>query len=369
MGLLLSRFRRKKTTFQVLEELEKEIRSIEQYGYSTEAKRRRVVGTLMAVSIGLYVLSVILFYFYFRLTSWKEILLYATPLLVFPVVIVLLRAGLSRYYEWKLHKNKSKLIDMRAEKKKILEEVMDKETYKFAKQILDKFGEPKDTVLATETPKKLLVHAPSTALVSVSPAQLRQRQVGMIANVNTLNASSALMPRSPYGPNTPSYSNELTPMKRNQLPRPVLPAGGGAFDRLVDYLVGDGPGSRFALICSKCMGHNGMALPEEFEYLSYRCAHCRWLNPARKQKPKAPPLVTTPIRTPSVPIKEKNVNSSSDSDCSYDDKKIDKVDSDTDVSVTQEEETQEEDAQSTETETADVVKNGEVVKDESATVD
>ena len=36
--------------------------------------------------------------------------------------------------------------------------------------------------------------------------------------------------------------------------------------QLTDFLVGDGPGSRYALICAQCHSHNGMALKDEFEY-------------------------------------------------------------------------------------------------------
>ena len=57
------------------------------------------------------------------------------------------------------------------------------------------------------------------------------------------------------------------------------------FFQMVEYLVGDGPNNRYALICSKCHSHNGMALRDEFEYLNFRCAYCYHLNPAKKKKP------------------------------------------------------------------------------------
>ena len=50
--------------------------------------------------------------------------------------------------------------------------------------------------------------------------------------------------------------------------RPILPRERTATDRVIEYLVGDGPQNRYALICSQCHSHNGMALKEEFEYLS-----------------------------------------------------------------------------------------------------
>ena len=36
----------------------------------------------------------------------------------------------------------------------------------------------------------------------------------------------------------------------------------------MELLIGDGPQNRYALICNECKSHNGMALREEFEYVS-----------------------------------------------------------------------------------------------------
>jgi len=41
----------------------------------------------------------------------------------------------------------------------------------------------------------------------------------------------------------------------------------GWIDKLVDYVVGDGPANRFALICRYCATHNGLATPEDFPYI------------------------------------------------------------------------------------------------------
>merc|ERR1712098_384131 len=74
------------------------------------------------------------------------------------------------------------------------------------------------------------------------------------------------------------------------LPRPILPRERGYLDKFVEFLVGDGPANRFALICRQCQSHNGMALREEFEYVAYRCCYCYYWNPARRQRPVAPRL-------------------------------------------------------------------------------
>lgn len=31
----------------------------------------------------------------------------------------------------------------------------------------------------------------------------------------------------------------------------------GVFEKVVDYLIGEGPSSRYAMICKECHGHNG----------------------------------------------------------------------------------------------------------------
>lgn len=45
-----------------------------------------------------------------------------------------------------------------------------------------------------------------------------------------------------------------TPMP---LPRAILPRERSVLDKMVDYLIGDGPSNRYALICKQCCGHNG----------------------------------------------------------------------------------------------------------------
>ncbi|TKC49813.1 hypothetical protein EI555_017197 [Monodon monoceros] len=127
-----------------------------------------------------------------------------------------------------------------------LEEVMEKETYKTAKLILERFDPDSKKAKELEPPS-------AGATITARPGQ------GL----------------HPPGP---------------PLARPILPRERGALDRIVEYLVGDGPQNRYALICQQCFSHNGMALKEEFEYIAFRCAYCFFLNPARKTRPQAPRL-------------------------------------------------------------------------------
>ncbi|CAJ0934529.1 unnamed protein product, partial [Ranitomeya imitator] len=100
---------------------------------------------------------------------------------------------------------------------------------------------------------------------------------------------SGLVQRRPGSPATAISGMGVHP-PGPPLARPILPRERGAVDRVIEYLVGDGPQNRYALICQQCFSHNGMALKEEFEYVAFRCAYCYFLNPARKTRPQAPRL-------------------------------------------------------------------------------
>ena len=58
-----------------------------------------------------------------------------------PLLIWGLRRLLTWWYHRKIIKNEKKLELLKQRKLKILDEVMEKETYKVAKEILDKFGD------------------------------------------------------------------------------------------------------------------------------------------------------------------------------------------------------------------------------------
>lgn len=214
-----------------------------------------------------------------------------------------------------------KLQQLKEKKTKILDEVMEKETYKVAKQILDKFGTNQPSVGRPSVPlgAGLGRQQPVGGPGHVDTSQLRRRQTPLAPPATTSPPStlstSLVSVSSPAGrvgppslgpPQGPSASAPPPPLPQSArppvvgglsrtapgppLPRPILPRERGYLDKFVEFLVGDGPANRFALICRQCQSHNGMALREEFEYVAYRCCYCYYWNPARKQRPVAPRL-------------------------------------------------------------------------------
>ncbi|EDL27160.1 endoplasmic reticulum junction formation protein lunapark isoform X3 [Mus musculus] len=189
---------------------------------------------------------------------------------------------------------------------------MEKETYKTAKLILERFDPDSKKAKEFEPPS-------AGAAVTAKPGQEIRQRTAAQRNLSPAPASSSQGP-PPQGPVSPGPAKDASapggPPERTVAPalprrlgspatsvpgmglhppgpplaRPILPRERGALDRIVEYLVGDGPQNRYALICQQCFSHNGMALKEEFEYIAFRCAYCFFLNPARKTRPQAPRL-------------------------------------------------------------------------------
>lgn len=78
-------FQKKKTTLELLQKLEDQIKEIEEYSSNTEQKYKKIVGQLLVYSLGLYVLLGVFCYFYFP-TSLRQKLLYFMLLVLSPVM-------------------------------------------------------------------------------------------------------------------------------------------------------------------------------------------------------------------------------------------------------------------------------------------
>lgn len=305
MGVIFSRFKKRTTAFQVLEDIEEKINSIEKFRVFTEQRQKKIVGHLILYSVALYVLAAFVFYFYFVPASLRERVFYIIPLLIFPVIVVFLKRLVTWYYRRQLTQNQKMMSDLRAEKKKILDEVMEKETYKKAKEILEKF--------APDQLKKDVGGGPQqNTLALMSPrAQLKQRNTQNV-HPSLPAAQQPAGSRSIAPPTLPS--NGQSSVRRVVPARPILDRDRTFIDRLVEYLVGDGPNNRYALICKACNSHNGMALKEEFPFIAFRCCYCGSLNPARKLRPQPPRLSPVADSAVDSATQSEPYNTSSESD-------------------------------------------------------
>lgn len=320
MGAVVSRWRAKPSTVDVLEGIDKDIQIVEDYREKYQRQLKLWGGRLLLYSSLLYLITCAVVYSWYLPEQLIGRVILSLPFIVFPLLVWLLRKLLVYIFSRRTEKNNEKLEDLKAQKRKILEEVMETETYKNAKMILERFDPDSRRRIELESNQ-------AGPQMSPKPGQeLRQRNVipktpPVVVNPASVAAARPPLASGPTYPGRSSHSAPGGPPERNlsaiaaqqslmrkpvtlgtpvpgvglhppgpPLARPVLPRERGAMDRVIEYLVGDGPQNRYALVCQQCLSHNGMALKEEFEYIAFRCAYCYFLNPARKMRPQAPRL-------------------------------------------------------------------------------
>ncbi|CAE1302830.1 LNPK [Acanthosepion pharaonis] len=308
MGLIISKFRKQKTTIEILEEIEKSIAIHQRFRRQNQEYQKNFIGSLILYSVIIYVVAAVLFFIFYFPQSWKDWLFASIPLLLFPILIWLVKKVVHWYLVKRISSNEVALQELQDKKKDILEDVMENETYKKAKEILKRFDPSQFKKLEVEKPAEgksgtvvrqrivttrtmspvMRMPNPVQPMSAPHPHQRSNPSVGSMQMISQMNGRQMSMVPPGYG---------LSPGP--PMPRPVPPRERKTLDKFVDYLVGEGPQNRYALICRYCHSHNGMAMKEEFEYISFRCCYCYHLNPAKKQRPHAPRLdFPTPQSSP-----------------------------------------------------------------------
>lgn len=222
---------------------------------------------------------------------------------------------------------------------------MDNETYKVALTLLNRFGDGKPATIRTAAIAPT-VTLPTTIQSSLTPTpikrlnQVKPQPPSTPVSVNRQLNSSLINTAPTAGlryrnatvspPQRPFPTNQSPQMQipgwrvqqqmRPRTPFPILnQQNKGVLEKMVDYIIGDGPQNRFAMVCKQCFGHNGMALEEEYEYMTFRCAYCNFLNPSKKSRPVGPKLpVYSGIQTQSTPVLERKGSVGSSSPVSTD---------------------------------------------------
>ncbi|NXY68641.1 LNP protein, partial [Glareola pratincola] len=317
----------KPSTVEVLEKIDKEIQTLEEFREKNQRLQKLWVGRLLLYSSLLYLMTCLIVYLWCLPNEWTGRLIMTLPFFAFPLIIWLIRTLLIFFFSRRTERNNDVLEDLKSQKKKILEEVMEKETYKTAKLILDRF-DPESSAKEAELPsagtsapprpgqeirqrttaqRNAAMPAPASPKQGspkspVPPSPNLQRDASAVSGPPERTVVSSLQsPRRPASPATSVSGMGLHP-PGPPLARPILPRERGVVDRVIEYLVGDGPQNRYALICQQCFSHNGMALPVEFEYIAFRCAYCFFLNPARKTRPRVEKKQSTESQSETEPL-------------------------------------------------------------------
>jgi len=317
MGSLLSKFRKQPTTTDQLKKIEDGLQKIEEYKRSTERKQKKTVANVMLYGVALYILACIIVGVWYLPESWVIRVVLVFPLVLVPVFIYYMRRLISVFFQRKMRLANEEYEDLQRKKKVLIDNVMETETFNKAKEILSKYAPE-----ALEKKER----AGASILSKESGGDLRKRTVSTVNSTTTV-AKPQLVPAGSQGLGTqrtdlnlrnpspqrtdlnlPTMELKIAPSVQPimQLQQPLFSRDRSFTDKLVEYIIGDGPNNRYALICKYCSGHNGMAMKEEFPYMSFACCYCRKLNASKSQRPSPPRLpdplpLAEPTMVPSLP--------------------------------------------------------------------
>ncbi|CAG9803051.1 unnamed protein product [Chironomus riparius] len=340
MGSMISRLfkrKREKSTYEKLEAIELKIKEIEEFSDLYQLKQKRFVGNVLLYGLGSSVVAFLAFYFAFLPKTLEKRVLYSIPIILLPAFIFFLKNLVAYYFQRKVNSNAEELAELRTEKRELLDHVKTKETYKDAVEILQRFGNVNDRSFSTPSRQSSASPPDNISKVMVNTSTNMTPSLG--GNFKTPVAGRQLVHRNILQQRMNAQTPQMDPNRTVAIPSSVAVIRGmkrtpypiidnsqkSVVDKMVDYLIGDGPANRFAMICQQCFKHNGMALQEEYEYAAFRCAFCNFFNPAKKLRPIAPRLSSELALQPSQPSFNIQRPSSSDSSsCSDTDNEISK---------------------------------------------
>ncbi|VUZ49401.1 unnamed protein product [Hymenolepis diminuta] len=320
-GLLNSVFRRRqKSVIETLEDIDANIELLKEHKESKVSSANKITFQLIFYASIPYVTFLVVYFFLLRPTETHWRVISIVGVFLYPIIVLFLKYLVNTIYLGSASRADKKLKDLLKQKRQILENVMNTETYNKAQQILKQF-DPLGLIVRDFSIDRPI---PKTEFETTA----RQRNV---PNNKNAPCTPKPVPRSSKSPPfflKPSFGSFLLPHSfrsftvdaATQIPtcqnpttttptptpsqplkgpithRPILPRERSILDIVVDAIVGDGPDRRYALICQNCSGHNGMALAEEFEYLAFRCCYCGFHNPARRNRrhPQALKFPTSP---------------------------------------------------------------------------
>lgn len=314
MGILLSRFYDKPTTRDTLEKIEQEIQNIEERRWDKTKREQFIVQILSFIPITILIANICVI-IYPSGSSWRDKLILSIPVVILNLCLVLCRKIVQWYSQWSIDNEGARLRKLQKQKKKILEMVCETESYRVATELLEKY-DPKQ-LRRREKPSDRPTSPMNTSLTKFTASPIRspqqqqnyqvqqQHQQSFIQNPLPLHNQSFNVPTQHPVPAAPPPTPVSKPIQTIQshptLPkstiaassvqgrpvRPILSKDRSFLEKMVDWVVADGPDNRFALICKFCYGHNGMSLAEEYETINFRCCYCYNLNTAANKTRQA----------------------------------------------------------------------------------
>lgn len=182
----------------------------------------------------------------------------ASSLIAIPLISYFANSFVTILFSYYLKQSQKQLDSLDEEHKTYFEEMVNKTKFNDIKKIVEKY----------ETPVK---HVDPVPVVNNSPAAL----------VNSPLKSSD-QPVNPFvAASSPEQINNNQIKKQNcqqQLQSSPVNQPKTWVDKIMDSIIGEETGHKYALICKNCFSHNGLVEKEEYAVAKYRCLKCEFFN-------------------------------------------------------------------------------------------
>ncbi|KUJ08173.1 uncharacterized protein LY89DRAFT_600233 [Mollisia scopiformis] len=235
-----------------------------------------------------YLISVVVL---FLAVGWKNLgALEYTALASSPVVIYLVRAGITAYYDYRTDSITTRLEEQQAERTKTIEKLKAATKYDSTQVLLEKYGGAAPKAKKPATPKAPKAVPKQTGRVSIG-APPPTANIGRPEHIPSQPSTPQPIMRPPppqiMPPPASSPATEFAPNAYSAPPQYAQSgdnAGGNWYDRILDLLMGEdetSPKNRVALICQDCRLVNGQAPPGTrtlAELGKWRCFGCGSMN-------------------------------------------------------------------------------------------
>ncbi|TMS37290.1 hypothetical protein L596_004254 [Steinernema carpocapsae] len=284
MGYMFSR--KRNTTAEKLEELSGQISGVEKHIYQLTRRDMYSQRLFSYIAFFLSTCCASVCYTYVPLSGYWLIAYLLIPILLTYVLCLFGKRPISQYYGWRIRRRQAVLDELNAQKKTLLENVRETETYNVAKEILEKYGgldtqalPPPEPLPAAQKPGKGVSDVFDQS--SLNTSLLNRTRTG--GSSEELDATVVAEETADCLEETLATSSQ----PRMRLPRshrPFYPESKTSVDRFLDYMCGDGVSKRYALICLRCFTHNGMAHADEADNVAYHCYKCGLFNPAKSSR-------------------------------------------------------------------------------------
>ncbi|KYQ91594.1 transmembrane protein [Tieghemostelium lacteum] len=339
MGILFFKSKKGNDFAKQLEDMDSKIKDIEDRLVLSREFQKKLKYRMLLYSIVLEI--VIAIYTYIRIKSIHFLydkLVNSIFLIIIPVFIYIIYKSFNYIFTKYMKKNEHKLDKLKKDLQKKLDERKRETDFEATQKLIDKYEKKKRDTPSKNSNNNNNNNANNSNNLN-SPSRMNKPING--ANTLTYRGPTQTLQQQSNSPNRPIYnknpstsspqvSSHPTPLPP---PQPIFqappPVSNHWFDKIVDFLLADGPKYGAPLICTHCHSHNGYVPTEELPSIQFRCRFCHEFNQKGSSNTKPTTVVNDNNNN-----NNNNSNSSNNEDDGQSSKKLDEVDRETTTTVT-----------------------------------